>query len=166
MLKAVNSRNSSDVKEDVMRPDTTINASDKSRQEPTEKSLHDLQESGSDFGNFFPKHHVLLAFEQEQQARDTQRALEEAGFKELKAIDDREMEAASQKGLDSASPIAATGASLKMVELHNKLAKEGCHFLLVKAEGDEQTEALMNTVRQRPFRLAQKYHRLVIEVLH
>ena len=48
-----------------MRPDTTIHAADKSKQEPTEKSLHDLQESGSDFGNFFPKHHVLLAFEQE-----------------------------------------------------------------------------------------------------
>jgi hypothetical protein len=163
MLKTANSR---DVKEDVMRPDTTIQASDKSKQEPTEKSLHDLQESGSDFGNFFPKHHVLLAFEQEQQASDTQQALQDAGFEELKAIDDREMESASQKGLDSASPIAATGSSLKMVELHNKLAKEGCHFLLVKAEGDEQTEALMKIVRQRPFRLAQKYHRLVIEVLH
>lgn len=132
----------------------------------TDKSLHELQESGSDLGNFFPKHHVLIAFEKEQQARDTEQALQQAGFDDIKAIGDQQMIAASQKGLDSASPIAATGASLKMVELHNKLAKEGCHFLLVKAKGDEQTELLMNTVRDRPFRLAQKYHRLVIETLH
>ena len=145
-----------------MRTDNRTQDSGKTK----DKSLHEMQKSGWDLGNFFPKHHVLLAFEKEQQADETRRALEQAGYRDIKIISDIEMESASQKGLDSASPIAATGSSLKMVELHNKLAKEGCHFLLVKAEGDEQTEALMSTVRQRPYRLAQKYHRLVIEVLH
>lgn len=133
--------------------------------EVQDQSLHELQEDGSDLGNFYPTHHVLLAFEQKAQADQTRDALKEAGFAEIREIDDQHMISASQHGLDTASVIAAMGASLKMVELHNKLAKEGCHFLLVKAKSDEETEKLMAVVRKQPFRLAQKYKRLVIETL-
>jgi len=133
--------------------------------EVTEKSLHAQQEDGSDLGNFYPTHHVLLAFEQKEQADQVRDGLREAGFKEIREIDDTQMAKASQHGLDTASLIAAMGSSLKMVELHNKLAKEGCHFLLVNAPSDEDTEKLMSVVRKGPFRLAQKYKRLVIEML-
>ena len=133
--------------------------------EVTEKSLHQQQEDGADLGNFYPTHHVLLAFEQKDQADKARDALRDAGFGDIREIDDQQMIAASQHGLDTASLIAAMGSSLKMVELHNKLAKEGCHFLLVKAQSDQDTEKLMSVVRQGPFRLAQKYKRLVIENL-
>jgi hypothetical protein len=133
--------------------------------EVTEKSLKSQQEDGADLGNFYPTHHVLLAFEQKQQADQTRDGLRQAGFSEIREIGDRQMVEASQHGLDTASVIAAMGSSLKMVELHNKLAKEGCHFLLVKAESNEDTEKLMTVVRRNPFRLAQKYKRLVIEML-
>jgi hypothetical protein len=133
--------------------------------EVTEKSLKSQQENGADLGNFYPTHHVLLAFEQKQQADTARDGLRAAGFNEMREIDDREMISASQRGLDTASLIAAMGSSLKMVELHNKLAKEGCHFLLVKAPSDEDTEKLMTVIRKNPYRLAQKYKRLVIQTL-
>ena len=133
--------------------------------EVTEKSLQAQQEDGADLGNFYPTHHVLLAFEKKPQADEARDALSSAGFSEIREISDRQMVEASQRGLDTASLIAAMGSSLKMVELHNKLAKEGCHFLLVKAQSDEDTEKLMTVVRQNPFRLAQKYKRLVIQTL-
>ncbi|WP_428310375.1 hypothetical protein [Hydrocarboniphaga sp.] len=133
--------------------------------EVTEKSLHEQQEDGADFGNFYPTHHVLLAFEQKAQADGARDGLRAAGFDDVREIDDQRMISASQHGLDTASLIAAMGSSLKMVELHNTLAKEGCHFLLVKAESNEDTEKLMTVVRKGRFRLAQKYKRLVIETL-
>jgi hypothetical protein len=133
--------------------------------EVTEKTLLQQQEDGSDLGNFYPTHHVVLAFEKKEQADDVRDQLREAGFNEIRAIDDQQMIAASQRGLDTASPIGAMGSSLKMVELHHELAKKGCHFLIVKAPTDEDTEKLMSIVRKGPYRLAQKYKRLVIQML-
>lgn len=133
--------------------------------EVTEKTLLQQQEDGSDLGNFYPTHHVVLAFEKKEQADNVCDRLREAGFNDIRAIDDQQMIIASQRGLDTASPIAAMGSSLKMVELHNELAKEGCHFLIVKAPSNDDTEKLMAIVRKSPFRLAQKYKRLVIQTL-
>lgn len=134
--------------------------------EVTDKSLNQLHEAGDDVGNFYPRGHVVLAFESPEQARNTEQAVREAGFTDVAAFTDRQVIEATQKGLDSAGITAALGASLKMVEIQNKLATEGCHFLLVKAPKEEDSERLMEVVRRRPFRLAQKYHRLVIETLH
>jgi len=131
----------------------------------TETSLDQQQKDGADLGNFYPTHHVLIAFEQRQQADAAHQALREAGFDQIRQIDDNTMASTSQKGLDSAGLFAAMGASLKMVELHLTLAKEGCHFLLVHAPSDEDTEKLMQVIRRGSFRIAQKYRRLVIETL-
>ncbi len=128
--------------------------------------LHDMQEDGSDWGNFFPRHHILIAFESQEQAGITHDALTRARVESVRSISDQEMISASQHGLDTAGLVAAMGSSLRMVELHNKLAREGCHFLLVKAESDDDTDRVMDIVRQRPFRLAQKYHRFIIQTLH
>lgn len=133
--------------------------------EVTEGSLLSQQEHGADLGNFYPTHHVLLAFEKKEDADSTRDGLRQAGFSEIREIDDRQMMDASQHGLDNANLIAAMGSSMKMVELHNQLARQGCHFLLVKAQSDEDTEKLMSVVRKVPFRLAQKYRRLVIQTL-
>lgn len=133
--------------------------------EVKDTSLNDLEEYGADLGNFYPTHHVLLAFERRSQAESVQSEAQAAGFVDIRFFDDHKMLKASQHGLDTAGLIAAMGSSLKMVELHNTLAREGCHFLLIKAESNEDTERLMAIVRQHHFRLAQKYRRLVIETL-
>ncbi len=131
----------------------------------THCSLDQQQQDGADLGNYYPTHHVLIAFEQSEQADVAHQALAEAGFDQIRQIDDKTMASASQKGLDSAGLLAAMGASLKMVELHLTLAKEGCHFLVVHAPSDEDTKRLMQVVRRGGFRIAQKYRRFVIETL-
>ncbi len=129
------------------------------------KSLNEQQEDGNDLGNFYPTHHIVLAFDTAEQAQTAYDALTQAGFKEIRRFTDKQMQASSQRGLDTAGLIAAMGSSLKMVELHHRLASEGCHFLMVKAPSDDDTERLMKEIRKQPFRLAQKYHRLVIQTL-
>lgn len=131
----------------------------------TENTRHSQQEDSIDLGNFYPTHHVVLAFEQEQQAREVGGALRLAGFRNIREIDDKHMLSASQRGLDTVDLIASMGSSQKTVELHNRLAREGCHFLMVRAPSDDDTEKLMEIIRQNPFRLAQKYHRLIIQTL-
>ena len=133
--------------------------------EVKDQTLHELQEQGTDLGNFYPTHHIVLAFDNASQSKQAREGLEAVGFKEIRAFTDQQMQSASQHGLDTAGVIAAMGSSLKMVELHNRLAKEGCHFLMVKAPSDDDTERLMQVIRKNPFRLAQKYHRLVIQTL-
>lgn len=135
--------------------------------EVTDKSLQELNTDGADLGNFYPTHHIMIAFEHKQQAEQAAEVLKkEGGFSDCRYFSDQQVAAATQRGLETANVVAAMGASLKMVELQNQLAREGCHFLLVKAPGDEGTEKVMNILRRGPFRLALKYHRLVIETLH
>ena len=130
-----------------------------------DESLHEQEENGADLGNFYPTHHVLVAFDSAAQAGDALETAKSAGFDELRQISSSEMASAARHGLETAGVLAALGSSLKMVELHKTLADEGCHFVLVKAPSDEDTERLMSQIRRKPFRMAQKYRRLVIEML-
>ncbi len=134
----------------------------------TNSSLTELYENGSDMGVFYPVHHVFVAFPGAADAQAAREALLLQGFppEECRLFSDREVAAAAQRGLDSAPFWAATGASWKDVDLQHRLALDGCHFLLVKAATDAATEAVMRSAHASHFRVAQKYHRLVIERLH
>ncbi len=131
-------------------------------------SLIELYENGADMGNFYPLHHVFVAFPGEQEARQAQAALLEDGFSaaDCRVFNNREVADATQRGLDSAPLWGATGASLKDVQLQHQLALEGCHFLLVNAPSEAETESVMHAAHQGHFRVAQKYRRLVVEQLH
>ena len=118
-----------------------------------------------DLGNFYPTHHVVLAFDQRSQADDAEETIRRAGFRDIRLVSDRQMRSALQHGRNSVPALPATGTSTKSVQLCQQLAEQGCQFLIVRAPSEDETQTLMNILQQHPCRLAQKYHRLVIQTL-
>lgn len=133
-------------------------------------STHDLiemHEHGTDLGNFYPRDHIFSAFINEDDARAAEALLIEQGFADADChyIAPDAAEIATQHGLDSAGLLSMTGASLKLVEEYNRLARRGYHFLLVRAQTDEAAEAALEALRYHDCRMARRYHRLAVETL-
>lgn len=131
------------------------------------RDLEQLHQAGADLGNFYPTHHVFIAFAGRQHALAARAALLDEGFEaeDCRYFDDRQVAEASRHGIEQANILAAVGKSLEMVKLHERLAEQGCHFLLVRADSDTATARLMQVAHRWPVKLAQKYHPLVIETL-
>lgn len=129
------------------------------------QTFTEMQESGEDFGDFYPVGHLFVAFPGVDDAKAVRDDLLGQGVapQDCRYFSDRAVRDGTQKGIDSASVFSMVGATLKIVGLHNELAAQGCHFLLIATADDAATERAMAAVRRRPFKLAQKYKRLVIE---
>ena len=61
--------------------------------------------------------------------------------------------------------IAALGSSAHVRKRQLQLAREGCSFLMIKAEDDAQRDAVMRRLEEVPVRYAVAYRRLIIEDL-
>ncbi len=130
-------------------------------------AFEQFHEHGQDFGDFYPTGNIFAAFPDETSAATARKGLLDSGFAEddCLAYSADTVRQGSQRGLDQATLLSSIGSTLKMIELHRDLAAKGCHFLLIKAENDEQAERVMRVLRRGPISLAQRYQRLVIETL-
>ena len=63
------------------------------------------------------------------------------------------------------SHLAQLGSETKHMREHLKLAKQGCDKMIVYAPTEHESRRVMNVGRRFDIRLAEKYHRLVIEHL-
>jgi hypothetical protein len=131
------------------------------------QTFTDMQQAGEDFGTFYPVGHLVVAFPDRAGAQFVRKALLTGGYEEIdcRYFSDTTVQAGTTRGLETAGPMSMLGASLKMVRLHQRLARQGCHFLLIYAPHELEVTRAMNVVRRRPYRLAQVYHRLTIESL-
>lgn len=120
-------------------------------------------------GAFYPTGWVVAMLPSEQDVEQAARQLSEQGLD-----DDHLMhlppevlrrELAGAVG-ESDLPLPSVGTEGQSVRRYVALAKQGQHGLMVHAPGDEDTERVMQVLRQWPVSYAQKYHRLAIEDLH
>ena len=63
------------------------------------------------------------------------------------------------------APLPSVGTEGATVRTLDELARKGQHGLLVHADSEEETEAVMQVVRTAPFSFAQKYRMLAIQDL-
>jgi hypothetical protein len=133
-----------------------------------DQTLIEMNEHGKDFGDFYPTHHLLIAFANEKDTKDMEAQLLAEGKKveDCRYFSARQVAEASQHGMDTAGVFSAMGASIRMVALHNELARKGAHFLLIRPEDDAEVERIMQRARGKSLQLAQRYHRLAIETLY
>jgi len=118
-------------------------------------------------GTFKPVGHVMVALPDEKIAQATRRALLEAGFadEDILRYSAGEERAEMEWMIDHASEFAGFGYEITLMRRYQKLAREGCSWLLVYAPDDAQTYHAAQIAKRQGAVLAVKYNRLVIEDL-
>jgi len=119
------------------------------------------------FGAFKPVGHVVIAFDNDEQATQAAEALRASGFKDEDILQYSAVEEAEQMKelLGHASGFAEFGHEVALMRKYRELASEGCGWLIVYAPEHADAERVAEVARRFNARLAEKYHRLVIEDL-
>lgn len=119
------------------------------------------------FGAFKPVGHVVVAMPDDPSAAAAAQALRAAGFEAedileyTAAEEDDEMD----RMLQHASDLAGFGYEISLMRRYQELAREGASWLIVFAPDDERAQVVAEVVKAHGARMAEKYHRLVIEDL-
>ena len=132
----------------------------------TEKA-HDLSNM-TQFGIFYPRGHLVVAFRSREHAEKVQRDLLTGGYDaaHCQLFSAGEVARDTQRNLDDHTGLLATlGTSDEAVYRHMEAARRGSTFLVIYAPGNLESERAMNVVRRTPFEFAQRYHRLAIQDL-
>jgi hypothetical protein len=118
-------------------------------------------------GLFYPVGHIVAGFPDQQDARQVYQKLLAHGLSqdECVLVSAAAMVEAAAEDLDSGGVIAAFGSTAQIREKQLQLAREGCHFLMVKVSSDEGKDLVLKELAQVPVRYAVQYYRLAIENL-
>ncbi|HWI82074.1 RNA-binding protein [Ramlibacter sp.] len=119
-------------------------------------------------GVFYPTGHLFLMFPTEQDARNAERALEDAGHSGEHICLLTPAEIRDKIGRTVASedaPLPSPGTEVETVRRFDELAHQGHYGLLIHAPSHDETEHIMQTLRGHPVSYGQKYRHLVIEDL-
>lgn len=122
----------------------------------------------SDFGIFYPRGHLVVAFGKRQDAERVRRDLLTGGYdaKDCLLATAAEVAKRAARNLeDHTGFIARLGSSDEAVRRHLDAARHGDSFLLIYAPSDREAERAMRVVRRAPFDFAHRYHRFAIQEL-
>ena len=119
------------------------------------------------FGAFKPVGHVVVAFDNDEQATQAASALSSSGFKDEDILQYSALEEAEQMKelLGLTSGMAEFGHEVALMRKYRELAGEGCGWLIVYAPEDADAARVAEVAQRFNARLAEKYHRLVVEDL-
>ena len=115
-------------------------------------------------GVFYPTGWLVLMFAGEQQARDAGKLLADHGFAGdvlLVTPEDFRREIVGATGDDDVLPSAGTEGDT--VRKFSALAREGHHGLMIHAPKSEDSDRIMEQLRDCKISYGQKYRTLVIE---
>ncbi len=119
------------------------------------------------FGVFKPTGHTVLAFKSVADQEAAVDALTAQGFSEADMVryTPQEMATLARSERQAASPLAAFGYELELVDTHLALAETGCSFLVGPAPEDPQVERVTQVALQLKAASAQHYGRFMIQDL-
>lgn len=120
------------------------------------------------FGMFYPRGYVIVAFEKAEQAERTRKSLLEGGYAEddVHIMDTARVLAGSSADLEHLNPlIKALGSEDSVMKSHRAGAAAGQTFLIAYAPSDLETERLMNVARRVGYFKAHKYDRFTFTEL-
>ena len=122
----------------------------------------------TDFGIFYPRGHLVIAFPNREDATRVRRDLITGGYDahDCQLFDAEEVALSARANLENGTGyLAYLGRSDDAVQAHLDAAEKGSTFLVIYAPADLEAERAMNVVRRVPFQFAHRYHRLAIEFL-
>lgn len=130
--------------------------------------MKSLEKLHRDFGAFFPTGHMVVAFQQAQDAHQVVHELEEweNGPVDVLEVSPQEMAEFAERNLHQAGFIANLGTSATTVQSFLDAANAGATFLVVPVADQVAAERVAEAIHHVPFVLAERYHRLVIETVH
>jgi hypothetical protein len=120
------------------------------------------------FGLFYPRGYVVVAFEDAGEAESARELLIMGGYdpEDVFLSDPATVFEHTKAHLGSAGALAKNiGPEYAAETRHQELAKEGYTFLLAYAPSDLDTERVLNVVRRFRLKLAQKYDRFALSEL-
>ncbi|AKJ31456.1 hypothetical protein [Caldimonas brevitalea] len=119
------------------------------------------------FGAFNPVGHIVLAFDNAEDARAATDALHKAGFDDEDVLHysaEEESELMARR-LADASGAAEFGAEIRLMRRYKELADQGCCWMVVFAPTAVRAHQVGEIARQHDARIAERYGRLIIEDL-
>lgn len=118
-------------------------------------------------GVFYPTGHLFLMFPTEGDARKAERALEENGHsgEHISLLTPADIEKVSAAPGGAETPLPSPGTELETARKFAELGRQGHHALLIHAPSHDETDHIMQVLRDHPVSYGQKYRHLVIEDL-
>ncbi len=125
------------------------------------------REENTSFGVFKPVDHVVISVPDAQSAQRAADAIGQAGVQSdaIHRFTDREMITQIDQDMQQASPLASIGQEMNLIKAHRELAERGFHWLVVRAEDDDQARAIAAAAERCGAERAQHYGRFIIEEL-
>lgn len=120
------------------------------------------------FGIFYPRGYVVVAFRTPEDAERMHWSLVEGGYAEddIKTLDTKRVLEGASADLEQLNPLVrALGSEAQATESHKAGAEAGHTFLVAYAPSDLDTERLMNVARRIGYVKAQKYDRFTVTEL-
>jgi phosphoribosylaminoimidazole (AIR) synthetase len=119
------------------------------------------------FGIFSPTGHVVIAFENDADARNARQALITGGIgvDEITVYRSDEVLSQIEGSRKTDNKIFQIGQEEEKVKRYDELANQGCGFLVVYAPSDEDSNRVMEIVHPLKPKFAEKYNRLTLEEL-
>lgn len=124
-----------------------------------------LDELGKDFGAFYPRGHMVVAFGDYQNANVVLTTLRAQGasFDDIIPITPQMMIDFAETNIAQAGVIANLGTSLTTLQTLLDAARTGSHFLVIPTPDDGVAATVTQAIEQVSHGLAQRYHLLAIE---
>jgi len=118
-------------------------------------------------GLFYPVGFIVAGLPEQQDARQVYQKMLAQGLpqNECVLVSAAAMVEAAGTDLDTGGAIAAFGSTAQVREKQLQLAREGCHFLMVKVVSEADKERVLSELGRVTVRYAVLYHRLAIENL-
>ena len=117
------------------------------------------------FGVFKPVGHTVMALRTAADAEAAVAALAAKGLPEVVTYSPSEMAKLARSERQSASPLAAFGYELELLDTHLALAESGCSFVVVSAPDEAQVAQVAEVAQGHKAASAQHYGRFMIQDL-
>jgi hypothetical protein len=130
--------------------------------------MKSLQFLRKDLGTFFPSGHMVVAFQQAEDAHQVVHELEALAHRPVDVLEvsPQEMAAFAERNLHQTGFMADMGTSAATVQAFLDAARAGATFLILPTPDNPAAERVSQAIHHVPFVLAERYHRLVIETVH
>lgn len=119
-------------------------------------------------GVFYPTGYMVLMFPTEQDAREAEHKLHDAGYdgEAVSLLTPNDIHGQIARTVGNADiPLPSAGTEADTVRRYAELASQGHHALMIHAPSAEESTHVMSVLRDAPISYGQKYRNLVIEDL-
>ena len=129
--------------------------------------MKSLDQMHKDFGAFYPTGHMVVAFQEREDALKVLNELKELGeaFADTTMVSSQLMIEFAERNMREVGFIAKLGTSVATVGTFLDAAEKGATFLIIATPNNAAAESVSTAIHHVSFMLAERYHILAIETV-